>query len=75
VCSVKAMIHDCRPDPAGAYFYVLLFKHEEGLFGDLEPFFFFFLLLFFLFFKANKLISCRSLVLLWSEHGKHCFCM
>lgn len=28
VCSVKAVICDCIPDPAGVYFYVLLFKHE-----------------------------------------------
>lgn len=60
------MIHDCRPDLAGVYFYMLLFKHEEGLFGDLEPFFFFF------FIKANELISCSGLVLFWGDGGKHC---
>lgn len=32
VCSVKAVIRDCVHDPAGVYFYVLLFKHEKGLF-------------------------------------------
>lgn len=48
---------DSQPYPSGVYFYVLLFKHDKGLFGDLELFFIFF-------FKANKLISCRGLVLL-----------
>lgn len=33
VCSMENVISDCRCDPSGIYFYVLIVKYAEELFG------------------------------------------